>query len=86
MLNIDAVFAGDAFKGKRVLVTGTNRGIGLALVRELSRLGAVVVATVRRHVPTYDAYSSFPWLVQGPVLPVGRPRASLARRTYSSCR
>lgn len=35
------------FDGKTVLVTGASRGIGLAIVRKFSELGAVVLAGVR---------------------------------------
>eukprot|EP00051_Salpingoeca_urceolata_P028303 m.486157 g.486157 ORF g.486157 m.486157 type:complete len:305 (+) comp24211_c0_seq1:141-1055(+) len=38
---------GSKFKGKRVLVTGANRGLGLALVQELVACGAVVIAICR---------------------------------------
>jgi NAD(P)-dependent dehydrogenase (short-subunit alcohol dehydrogenase family) len=48
VMNIDAVYDGSFLKGKRVLVTGANRGIGLALCRELRARGADVVATCRK--------------------------------------
>jgi len=48
MRDIDSVFEPEYLKNKRVLVTGANRGIGLALVRELMKCGAEVVATVRK--------------------------------------
>lgn len=47
-LDIDAFFDGSALRGKRVLVTGTNRGIGLALVKQLHASGATVFATCRK--------------------------------------
>ena len=47
-LNIDEVFEPQLLKGKRVLVTGGNRGLGLAMVRALVDCGAEVLATCRR--------------------------------------
>ena len=47
VMDIDAVYDGSHVAGKRVLVTGANRGIGLALCRELAARGAVIVATCR---------------------------------------
>jgi NAD(P)-dependent dehydrogenase (short-subunit alcohol dehydrogenase family) len=41
-------FDGGFLKGQRVLVTGGNRGVGLALVKELVACGAMVVVTCRR--------------------------------------
>merc|ERR1712166_1530155 len=46
-LNISSVFDGSSLKGKRVLVTGGNRGLGLAIVQDLVACGAEVVATCR---------------------------------------
>ena len=48
VMNIDAVYDGTYLAGKRALVTGANRGVGLALCEELTRRGAEVVATCRR--------------------------------------
>ncbi len=39
------------FTGKRVLVTGASKGIGLAVVRAFQAEGAEVVATARRSTP-----------------------------------
>jgi len=47
-LNIDAIFDPSKLNNKKVLVTGTNRGIGLAIVKELVKCGAEVVATCRK--------------------------------------
>jgi short chain dehydrogenase len=46
-LDISSVYDGSFLKGKRVAVTGANRGIGLALTKELTEQGALVVALVR---------------------------------------
>lgn len=41
-------------EGKRVLVTGASKGIGLAIVRAFTAEGASVVATARRSTPELD--------------------------------
>jgi NAD(P)-dependent dehydrogenase (short-subunit alcohol dehydrogenase family) len=41
--------------GKRVLVTGASRGIGLAIVRAFQEEGASVTATARRATPELEA-------------------------------
>lgn len=46
-LDISTVYDPAFLKGKRVAVTGANRGIGLALATELTDAGAHVVAIVR---------------------------------------
>eukprot|EP00656_Telonema_subtile_P006573 TRINITY_DN13040_c0_g1_i2.p1 TRINITY_DN13040_c0_g1~~TRINITY_DN13040_c0_g1_i2.p1 ORF type:complete len:315 (-),score=102.11 TRINITY_DN13040_c0_g1_i2:253-1197(-) len=46
-LDISSVYDGSSLKGKRVLVTGGNRGLGLAIVNELVAAGADVIATCR---------------------------------------
>ena len=47
-LAIDEIFEPAQLAGKRVLVTGGNRGLGLALVKALLDCKAVVLATCRR--------------------------------------
>lgn len=47
VLDIDKVYDPSSLKGKRVLVTGANRGIGLSLATELVSVGAKVIGTCR---------------------------------------
>lgn len=47
-LDIDTVYDGSYLKGKRVLVTGGNRGLGFSIVKELVSQGAEVLATTRK--------------------------------------
>lgn len=54
-LDITTVYDPSFLKGKRVAVTGANRGIGLALAKELSEAGAELVALVRSSSPELDA-------------------------------
>jgi len=54
-LDIDSVYDGSYLKGKRVLVTGGNRGLGLSIVRELVAQGAETIATCRNMSPELEA-------------------------------
>ena len=54
-LDIDAFYDGSLLKGKRVLVTGGNRGVGLALARQAKADGALVIVTCRKSSPELDA-------------------------------
>lgn len=47
VLDITKFYDPKAIEGKRVLVTGANRGIGLALTKQLVKDGANVIAAVR---------------------------------------
>eukprot|EP00192_Tetraselmis_astigmatica_P013389 CAMPEP_0117651912 /NCGR_PEP_ID=MMETSP0804-20121206/2346_1 /TAXON_ID=1074897 /ORGANISM="Tetraselmis astigmatica, Strain CCMP880" /LENGTH=330 /DNA_ID=CAMNT_0005457923 /DNA_START=138 /DNA_END=1130 /DNA_ORIENTATION=+ len=47
VLDIDSVYDPSYLKGKRVLITGGNRGVGLTLVKECVAQGAQVIATCR---------------------------------------
>lgn len=46
-LNIDSVYDGSYLKDKRVAITGANRGIGLALAKELASQGGKIIAICR---------------------------------------
>jgi len=54
-LDISSVFDGSYLKDLRVLLTGCNRGLGLALARELAAHGAHVTCVVRATSPELDA-------------------------------
>merc|ERR1719491_563661 len=53
-LNIESVYDPAFIKGKRVAVTGANRGIGLALAKELTSQDAQLVAICRASSPELD--------------------------------
>lgn len=53
-LNIASVFDGSYLKGQRVLITGGNQGLGLALTKELVKQGAEVIVVGRRSCPELD--------------------------------
>ena len=46
-LNIASVYDGGDLSGKRVLVTGGNRGLGLAITKELVAIGATAIVICR---------------------------------------
>lgn len=54
-LNIESVYDGSYLKGKRVAITGANRGIGLALAKELVSQGGKLIAIVRSSSEELDA-------------------------------
>jgi NAD(P)-dependent dehydrogenase (short-subunit alcohol dehydrogenase family) len=54
-LNIASVFDGSYLKGKRVLITGGNQGLGLAITTELVKQGAEVIVVGRRSSAELDA-------------------------------
>ena len=47
-LEIEKVFKPEELKGKRVLITGTSRGLGLAITKAAVACGAIVIATCRK--------------------------------------
>jgi NAD(P)-dependent dehydrogenase (short-subunit alcohol dehydrogenase family) len=55
----------DALTGRRALVTGGNRGIGLACVRALADAGAAVVFTARSEAKVAEALAGLPAGVEG---------------------
>ena len=50
-LDIASVFDGGDLSGKRVLVTGGNRGLGLAITKELVAIGATALVLCRSSSP-----------------------------------
>jgi len=54
-LDINTVYDPSYLKGKRVAITGANRGIGLSLAKELTAQGGKIVAIVRASSPELDA-------------------------------
>lgn len=54
-LNIESVYDPSYINGKRVAITGANRGIGLALAKELVAQGGKLVALVRSSSDELDA-------------------------------
>ena len=54
-LDITTVYDPSYLKGKRVAITGANRGIGLSLATELVQQGGELVAIVRSSSPELEA-------------------------------
>jgi len=57
-LNISSVYDGTFLKGKKVVITGGNRGLGLALTRELVAQGADVCVVGRTSSAELDSLIS----------------------------
>jgi NAD(P)-dependent dehydrogenase (short-subunit alcohol dehydrogenase family) len=70
----------DAAPGRTVLVTGGNRGIGLAIARSFAEAGDRVVVTTRSGGPRRTGRGA----LRGDRLRVGR--RSLRRRRHSATR
>eukprot|EP00466_Bigelowiella_natans_P019361 jgi/Bigna1/128013/aug1.5_g2721 len=51
ILDIDSVYDGTKLKGKTILVTGANRGLGLQISQEMINQGAKVIGTTRSSPP-----------------------------------
>mmetsp|Transcript_352 Transcript_352/g.693 ORF Transcript_352/g.693 Transcript_352/m.693 type:complete len:282 (-) Transcript_352:410-1255(-) len=54
LVKLDELYEGKKLAGKVVLVTGSNRGLGLAITKELVAQGAKVVATCRTTAPEVE--------------------------------
>lgn len=64
-LDITSVYDGNSFKGKRVLVTGGNRGLGLDLATELASCGASVLVACRSTSKELDAVQGDVQIIEG---------------------
>jgi len=53
-LDISSVFNGGDLSGKRVLVTGGNRGLGYEITKELVAIGATVIVVCRSTNPELE--------------------------------
>ena len=53
-LDISAVYDGGDLSGKRVLVTGGNRGLGLEITKELVQIGATAIVVCRSSTPELE--------------------------------
>jgi len=54
-LDISSVYNGGDLSGKRVLVTGGNRGLGLEIAKELVAIGATAIVLCRSSSPELEA-------------------------------
>ncbi|CAE8680484.1 unnamed protein product, partial [Polarella glacialis] len=54
-LDIDSVYDGSFLKGKRVLVVGASRGLGLSIAKELVAQGAKTIVTCRGPSPDLES-------------------------------
>lgn len=48
---LDPLATGDRLDGKKVLITGSSSGLGLATAKEIAKLGAEVIMAVRSGIP-----------------------------------
>jgi len=54
-LDINTVYNGGDLSGRRVVVTGGNRGLGLAITKELVAIGATAIVICRSSSPELEA-------------------------------
>eukprot|EP00587_Corethron_hystrix_P009011 CAMPEP_0113310106 /NCGR_PEP_ID=MMETSP0010_2-20120614/7882_1 /TAXON_ID=216773 ORGANISM="Corethron hystrix, Strain 308" /NCGR_SAMPLE_ID=MMETSP0010_2 /ASSEMBLY_ACC=CAM_ASM_000155 /LENGTH=290 /DNA_ID=CAMNT_0000165491 /DNA_START=219 /DNA_END=1091 /DNA_ORIENTATION=- /assembly_acc=CAM_ASM_000155 len=54
-LDIESVYNGRDLSGRRVLVTGGNRGLGLEITKELVAIGATAIVVCRSSSPELEA-------------------------------
>jgi len=54
LLKLEELYEGKKLEGKYVIVTGSNRGLGLAITKELVSQGANVIATCRTSAPDVE--------------------------------
>lgn len=64
-LDIASVYDGSWLKGKRVVITGGNRGLGLATTKELVKQGAEVVVACRKTSPELEAIPGVASVIEG---------------------
>ena len=74
-LDIKTVYDGSYLKGKRVMLTGANRGLGLALAKEIAAQGADPIWLVRKGSPELEALGGQAGGVED-LLDVGQPLAA----------
>lgn len=65
VLNIDEFYDGSYLKGKCILITGANRGLGLQLAEEAALQGAEVIATARKTTPELNEVKGNVKIVEG---------------------
>lgn len=54
-LNIESVYDGNPLSGRRVIVTGGNRGLGYEITKELVAVGATAIVICRSSSPELEA-------------------------------
>lgn len=64
-LAIEDHFDGAELKGKTIVITGTNRGLGLALVKEAVANNAKVIATCRTSSPELKSIDGVEKIIEG---------------------
>lgn len=57
-VNIDSVYDGSYLQGLRLLITGANRGLGLATAKQLLKDGAMVICVGRRQCLELESFGA----------------------------